>query len=68
MAEAATLENLKQYVAHREKAFEAFNRIDPEAKSARDARQRLEKARADYEAFAGSLGVAEESSDSDEAV
>ena len=68
MAEAATRENLKQYVAHREKAFEAFHRLDPEAKSTRDARQRLEKARADYEAFARSLGVAEASSDPDEVV
>jgi hypothetical protein len=62
-AQMTALEHLKQYVAHRTTAFEAFNRLDPNSQATRDARQRLEKAQRDYEAFARSIGVALESTE-----
>jgi hypothetical protein len=62
-AQMTALEHLKRYVAHRTTAFEAFNRLDPNSQATRDARQRLEKAQRDYEAFARSTGVAPESTE-----
>jgi hypothetical protein len=59
-AQANTLRHLKAYIANREKAFEAFDRMDPDSQPARDARARLEKARRDYETFAASIGETSE--------
>lgn len=57
-AQTTALEHLKRYVAHRTATFEAFNRLDPNSQATGDARERLEKARRDLEAFARSIGVA----------
>jgi hypothetical protein len=62
-AQATALEHLKRYVAHRTMAFIAFKRLDPDSQATRDARERLEKAKRDYEAFARSIGVALENED-----
>jgi hypothetical protein len=57
-AHAASLRSLEAYVANRRKTFEAFSRLDPDSKLARDAKELLEKARRDYQDFAQSIGAA----------
>jgi len=53
----SSLRLLQQYVESRQKTFEAFSRIDPNSKHAREAKALLAKAHADYEALAASIGA-----------
>jgi hypothetical protein len=51
-----SLRLLKQYVESRQKTFEVFSQLDPESKHALEAKALLEKAQADYDALAASIG------------
>ena len=53
--EATARALLTNYVANREKAFEAFERVDPTAQFTQAAKQRLEKARRDLQDFEARL-------------
>jgi predicted signal transduction protein with EAL and GGDEF domain len=52
-----SLRLLHQYVESRRKTFEVFSRIEPDSKHALEAKALLEKAQADYDALAASIGA-----------
>jgi hypothetical protein len=52
-----TLRLLHQYVESRQKTFEVFSQIDPDSKHAAEAKALLEKAQAEYDALAASIGA-----------
>ena len=52
-----TLRLLHQYVESRQKTFEVFSQIDPHSQHAIEAKALLEKAQADYDALAASIGA-----------
>jgi hypothetical protein len=56
-AQERSLQHLKDYVANREKAFEALAKLDSNSTPTRDARVRLEKARQDLETFVAAIAV-----------
>jgi hypothetical protein len=52
-----SLRLLKQYVESRQKTFEVFSRLEPDSKQALEAKALLEKAQAEYDALAASIGA-----------
>ena len=64
-AQERALQNLKQYVENRQRAWEALANIDSESQPARDARARLDKARQDYDAFVATIETRDTEPDTD---
>jgi predicted signal transduction protein with EAL and GGDEF domain len=52
-----SLRLLKQYVESRQKTFEVFSRLEPDSKQALEAKTLLERAQAEYDALAASIGA-----------
>jgi predicted signal transduction protein with EAL and GGDEF domain len=52
-----SLRLLQQYVESRQKTFEVFSRIEPDSKDALEAKALLEKAQAEYDTLAASIGA-----------
>jgi hypothetical protein len=52
-AQANALRNMKDYLASRQKTYDVFNRLEPNSKQTRDAKALLERARREYEDYAG---------------